>query len=466
MRPKLLIFCLGLAAGLAAALVLLRLTGGPPAGPPAPSPVEAALDATRPAVSFDRVPLSEALAALGRQWGVGIDVDWPAIEPTGLTPDRPVRFRGENLTLAEALDHLLEPPKPLAPTTPPGYAIRAGRVFVSATHRLPSRPILVRAYDIGALLPKPGRPEDATTAQEAAEDLLRLIQDTIAPDSWVDNGGDVGSVHVLGQRMVVLQTWPNHRRLQVLLAQLRADPTSGPPLVPLSAARDLWGWDERVGRWVPLDSTSTEAGLRRKVGEVRLDSVTFAEALARLKQIATVPLLIDESALQAAGVDLDRRLSLHLPDPTFGEVLSTVLTAGDRDPEGLDYRVDRGVVVVTATPWNWDRPTDIRFYDLRDWLRAMDRASPVPEPTPADGAVVAVTASEEFVEYELFPAIRSAVDPDSWRENGGSSGTLHVVDGLLVVSQTRGNHNRIERLLSALRARPRPPATTRPTDGR
>ena len=41
------------------------------------------------------------------------------------------------------------------------------------------------------------------------------------PDSWKDNGGPSGSVYELNGRLVIQQTWENHRRIEALFDELR-----------------------------------------------------------------------------------------------------------------------------------------------------------------------------------------------------------------------------------------------------
>jgi hypothetical protein len=82
---------------------------------------------------------------------------------------------------------------------------------------------------------------------------------------------------------------------------------------------------------------------------------------------------------------------------------------------------------------------ETRVYNIRDW--------------PA------------HVTEDLIKTITDSVAPESWRDAGGEQGTLRDMRGLLVVTQTVQNHERVRRLLNALRvaSTTRPAATTRPT---
>src|SRR5437764_13422672 len=65
----------------------------------------------------------------------------------------------------------------------------------------------------------------APTSQPSASDItisiVSLIEDTVASDSWKDNGGTIGSIRALNGILIVTQTAENHRLLATLLQQLR-----------------------------------------------------------------------------------------------------------------------------------------------------------------------------------------------------------------------------------------------------
>jgi hypothetical protein len=73
----------------------------------------------------------------------------------------------------------------------------------------------------------PSSPAAATdarepSAQEREDELVRLLTETVAPESWRDAGGTTGSIRLLDPgRMVVTQTVENHTLLVQLLDQFR-----------------------------------------------------------------------------------------------------------------------------------------------------------------------------------------------------------------------------------------------------
>ena len=53
------------------------------------------------------------------------------------------------------------------------------------------------------------------------DDIKKLITDTVAPDSWRDAGGTIGSIQELSGQLIVTQIADNHKKLQGVLEQLR-----------------------------------------------------------------------------------------------------------------------------------------------------------------------------------------------------------------------------------------------------
>jgi type II secretory pathway component GspD/PulD (secretin) len=59
--------------------------------------------------------------------------------------------------------------------------------------------------------------------------------------------------------------------------------------------------------------------------------------------------------------------------------------------------------------------------------------------------------SSEDQEEELVTLIKETVDPESWRDNGGSVGSARILHSMLIVTQTEENQQALGELLSQLR---------------
>lgn len=66
----------------------------------------------------------------------------------------------------------------------------------------------------------------ADTRRENAEIILEMIRDVVDPYSWIDRGGDVGSIRFFAGQLVVSQTAENLARIEHLLDLLKAARTA------------------------------------------------------------------------------------------------------------------------------------------------------------------------------------------------------------------------------------------------
>jgi type II secretory pathway component GspD/PulD (secretin) len=130
-----------------------------------------------------------------------------------------------------------------------GYSVDEGVVTVTTVEEIQHQMISTRLYDIRDLLvqppdadPQPGvlglspttRPADTGAARqneqnrlppktrdELVKDIVHLVTDTVATDTWKENGGSIGAIKELSGQLIVNQTPENHRLLATLLEQLR-----------------------------------------------------------------------------------------------------------------------------------------------------------------------------------------------------------------------------------------------------
>ena len=145
--------------------------------------VEQKLQKLLPEVQFDAVPLSDVCDFLHDVTGVDFFVDWKVMEAAGVGKAEPITLRAKQIPAAVAIDRVLLS----ANGTRIGYVIDHGQVYVSTAEQL-ERVVVTRAYDVSDL-PKAG------------DDLKTVIQRIVAPDSWKETGGSVGTIEWFGQKL-------------------------------------------------------------------------------------------------------------------------------------------------------------------------------------------------------------------------------------------------------------------------
>lgn len=65
-------------------------------------------------------------------------------------------------------------------------------------------------------------PRDPLTHQEVVDQLAKTVTDLVDPESWRDNGGNVGAIRELMGLLIVTQTPENQKKVKDTLTALRA----------------------------------------------------------------------------------------------------------------------------------------------------------------------------------------------------------------------------------------------------
>ncbi len=242
--------------------------------------VQAVLDKRLPELRFDEVGFADVIDFLRDVSGANIFVNWTALQQANIDKATRVTARLRDVKFSKALSTILESAGGGA--TKLSYSIDEGVITISTAEDL-SKNVITRVYDIRDLTVDVPEFDDApnfslsnnnasggggggrnggggggggnrnggggggggggglfggnggggggggargsgtsgTSRDERVEALTKLIQDTVAPDSWREAGGVVGSLRELSGQLIVTQTPDNQRQLANLLEQLR-----------------------------------------------------------------------------------------------------------------------------------------------------------------------------------------------------------------------------------------------------
>jgi hypothetical protein len=186
---------------------------------------------------------------------------------------------------------------------------------------------------------------------------------------------------------------------------------------------------------------------------VEFRATSLEKAIDTLRDMSKVNIVVRWPALKSAGVEpaspVDLRVT-NLPLQRVLELLGDVAGAAD---VRVAAREERGVVIL-STRDELDSDTTPRLYDVRDLIEsdmairsrvAISQAATMPttDPTPEDRYAESLD--------QLKSVIGETIDPDSWREAGGTIGSMQDFNGMLIISQTPAAHERIKKLLDELR---------------
>ncbi len=219
---------------------------------------------TQRKLEFTGVPFEQVVEFMRDISGVSIHVKWTALEQAGVNRDTPVNVKLTDVTIEKALRTILDD---VGGITPLDYVIDEGVITISTRDDL-SRQTVTRVYDIRDLIirvPNFEGPridlanignnvggcnvsgtgggglfgnvsgnnygtnnageENQISRQELINNILDLVRSTIAPDTWIERSGTIGSIRELGGLIVVTQTPQNQQSLVNLLEQLRETKT-------------------------------------------------------------------------------------------------------------------------------------------------------------------------------------------------------------------------------------------------
>ena len=243
---------LGLAAGLAAhgALSLHR----PPLTDPSvvitvrdvamAAANDPRLDRVLPAVDFDRARLADVFRSLAERGGINVVADWTALgdDDVNVRPFTPVTLHLTNVRWSSALDAalLLADPHRKAAWNAHGDVVTVTLATAESVG-----PVVVRLYDVGPLLDQAARERERqrpATAPEGTtfggnrsglpsfadpdgsslDEIKSFLESDVDPNSWRDNGGDVGLIGAFGSELIVSQTEQNQQRVAAALQLLVA----------------------------------------------------------------------------------------------------------------------------------------------------------------------------------------------------------------------------------------------------
>ena len=212
--------------------------------------------------------------------------------------------------------------------------------------------------------------------------------------------------------------------------------------------------------------------LKQRLPSVRLRQASLEVAIDWLRSETGANLFVDWQALKAANIDRSSKVDVDLHDVSLAQTLDYTLRSTLQDTAALLWDVQDNVIVISSEGSTAQHGL-VKIYDVRDLMEselAKQKArwdSWVKEHGPYQPSNPPLSAEPTWDELaETFKKIiTDHVGEDTWRDNGGTVGTICELTGRLIIRQTWLNHLKVEALLDELREkglpgkRPRGPAT-------
>jgi Flp pilus assembly secretin CpaC/tetratricopeptide (TPR) repeat protein len=236
-------------------------------------------------------------------------------------------------------------------------------------------------------------------------------------------------------------------------------------------------WPERISRPERNRPGSTvrdsllSSALEKHV-PVDFPNQPFGQVIEALVDTHNLNIIVDWNDLKLAGIDADVPISLRLPrEVTLKKVLTEVLDQAGGGVVDLGYDIHEGVISV-ATQKRLDNRTYTAVYDISDLLMEVPNFTDAPmtdlatasRPKPVrtydsmpwrqgdddDDDLENDPARRDRVR-EIISLIQDVISQNSWRETGGTIGTIREINSQLVVTQNSATQQQIGGLLDKLR---------------
>jgi hypothetical protein len=213
--------------------------------------INAQLTRRLPELHFNANAFSDVIDFMRDVTGLNIWVDWAALESAGIGKNVPVTLRVRDVTVASALDLLLQT---VGGNTELAYTVEGGVLRITTAERARGRRV-VRTYDVGQLAEN----------DPQIEALLKLIVDSVDPASWKDNGGDIGSISQFKSKLIITTTPLNHQKIVALMQSLTSPAEVMTPATPAAAAT-------APGATVTVHGATVPADLRKEAAKLWEDN--------------------------------------------------------------------------------------------------------------------------------------------------------------------------------------------------
>jgi len=215
-----------------------------------------------------------------------------------------------------------------------------------------------------------------------------------------------------------------------------------------------------VGRFVPNithpDQITPEKRLDTKLARVDFQDVPLSQVVDRLNREHHANVGVNWRVLEAVGIDENARVFVQTQGLPLRRVLDLICQDVGADTVKLGYRADDDVILIT-TEDELARQTTVHVYDVRDLVmydhdlregmhRLFDpRNWSTQGKAEPEKQSVAVDSIQSLVQV-----ITETVEPDSWRDAGGITGSINEFGGRLIIIQTSQAHRQIAALLDKL----------------
>lgn len=236
--------------------------------------------------------------------------------------------------------------------------------------------------------------------------------------------------------------------LAALAVSVATRPASAPPA--------------RGGRVYPPDG-KIDVALKRRLPVVHMRQVSLQDAVEWFRSESGANLFVDWIALRGANIDRAAKVDVDLQDVSLAQALDYTLRSTPRDPSTVLWWDVQDNVIVISAEGGIGRDGSVKIYDVRDLMDAelarakarrdawvKEHAPPQP-PNPPQAHFGNTEPTWDEQAQAIIRIITDHVAADTWKDNGGATGSIHDLNGRLIIQQSWQNHQQVEAILDELR---------------
>jgi general secretion pathway protein D len=261
-----------------------------------------------------------------------------------------------------------------------------------------------------------------------------------------------------------------------------------PPDWPkIAEMRDKEVADERGD---DTEDATLQALMDKRLPELRFNANGLSDVIDFLRDVTGANIYVDWAALERASIAKDAPITARLRDIKFSKALEIIFKSveGDDDDHRLGYTLDEGVILIT-TRKELNKNVVTRRYDINDLLFVPQDAANAPNlqlqnagqnQTGGGGGGAGggggggggggnliqdnnnnnnqssqqQTQDRAARVDEIKKYITDNVDTNTWKDNGGDTGSISSspLRAVLLITQTPEAHRKIQSVLDSLRA--------------
>jgi hypothetical protein len=160
--------------------------------------------------------LEDVLAALAKTAGFKMAVNWKVLHDAGIEKSAPVDLTTGAWSVRKVIAEILN--EAGGDTAALKFIVDDNQLVISTPDDLSSQKYQsIRVYDVSFVF------SDGEAGESDLTSLVEALQTTVAPDTWRERGGTVGSIREFNGKLIVNQTNENQRLIARALSQFTSN---------------------------------------------------------------------------------------------------------------------------------------------------------------------------------------------------------------------------------------------------